>query len=66
MRHAGGVLLGEGGGKHHSNKEVALGRKMAEYMLRMSDRLQQTESEVGSSELLALFPEWRMKVLCHL
>lgn len=51
MRHAGGVLLGEGGGKHHSNKEVALGRKMAEYMLRMSDRLQQTESEVGSSEL---------------
>lgn len=39
------------GGKHHSNKEVALGRKMAEYMLRMSDRLQQTESEVGSSEL---------------
>lgn len=41
----------------HSDKEVALGRRTAEYMLRMSARRPQTETEVGPSELLALLPE---------
>lgn len=46
-------------GKHHSDKEVTLGRSM----LRMSASRPQTETEVGPSELLALLPE---RFLCHL